>query len=92
MFYEMLVASPQHVRWVRTPSRFSLEMLGARPVDFNDSSCRFERTWRNDHNPWFGRDKHGYLFTFMLVELHSELDAGYCTIIYRPSDIQLVDA
>lgn len=95
-FYEMLVASPKHVRWVCTPRRFSLQKLGARPVDFSDPPGQLDRTWRNRDGPripWFGRDANGYISVrFKLATLHGKLDAGYRVIIYRPSDIRLVDA
>lgn len=92
----MLVASPRHMQWVRTPGRFSLQKLDARPVDFSDPPGHLDRTWRNRAGPripWFGRDVNGYMLVrFKLATLHGKLDAGYRTIIYRPSDIWLADA
>lgn len=95
-FHEMLVASPQHVRWVHTPPRFSLQKLGARPVDFSDPPGHLDRTWRNrvgSRIPWFGRAANEYVcIHFKLARLHGKLDAGYRTIICRRSDIWLADA
>lgn len=94
-FYEILVASPQHVQWVRRTGKFSLQKLGARPVDFSDPPGRLDRTWRNDDNPhipWFGRNIYGFPITFKLTELRGKLDAEYRTIICTPSNIWLLDA
>lgn len=94
MFFEMLVASPQHVQWISTPSRFSVQTLGARPVDFSDPPGHLDRTWRDGGGtgmPWFGQDIDRNSVIFELIELHGKLDAGYRIIIYRPFDIWLVD-
>lgn len=86
--YEVLIASPQHVRWVRTPIRFSLQMLGARPVDLSDPPGHLDRTWRNRDPdiPWFGRSLSGDAAPFKLVKLRSELDVGHYTATCRLSD------
>lgn len=71
--------SPQQVRWVRSPSKFSLQMLGARPVDSSDPPGRLDRTWRDDapRIPWFGRVKTGLPASCKLIELRGELDVGH---------------
>lgn len=60
--YEILIVSPQLVRWVRVSGTFSLQTLGARPVDISDPPGHAHALWREpssfEHgsrwrSPWF---------------------------------------
>lgn len=78
----MLIASPEHVRWVRTPEKFSLRTLGARPVDFSDPPGGLDRTWRSHENPdipWFALTTARFFTYLKLVELRGKLDVGHYT-------------
>lgn len=89
MIYEILIASSGHVRWVRTSDEFSLEKLGARPVDFSDPPVALDlirRDYDNHCIPWFGRSIDGHIFGFVLVKFHGKLDVGYYITTCRLSD------
>lgn len=85
-FGEVLVAPSQHVRWVRVSGKFSLQTLGARPVDVSDPPGNAHQRWLGGHyfiSPWLIRsiEDEERVQTVDCVEHRGKLDVTCRTLL-----------